>query len=230
MLARFPQRLPGGIVLGVLMRITKLEHATLIVEEGGHRLVVDPGSLTTPLVDARGIDAVVITHEHGDHWSPNQLQRILDLNGDVRVFGPAGVAKAAEGFPVETVSAGDTVEVGPFTLRFFGGQHAVIHPSIPVVDNVGVLINDRLYYPGDSFTIPEGVEVDTLAVPAGAPWLKIAEVIDYVDAVKPKRSFPTHYGVLSAAGLALSNDRIKAVTEAHGGQHYALSPDDVLDI
>jgi L-ascorbate metabolism protein UlaG (beta-lactamase superfamily) len=212
------------------MRITKLEHATLVIDDGGHRLVVDPGSLTTPLVDAHDIDAVVITHEHADHWSPGQLQRIVDVNKDVRIFGPAGVAKAAEGFPVETVSAGDSVTVGPFTLRFFGGQHAVIHRSIPVVDNVGVLINDRLYYPGDSFTVPEGVEVDVLAVPAGAPWLKIAEVIDYVDEVKPKRTFPTHYGVLSAAGLALSNARIKAVTEANGGQHYPLAPEDVLDV
>lgn len=212
------------------MRITKLEHAALLIEDGGHHLLVDPGSLTTPLVDVRGIDAVVITHEHPDHWTPDQLQRIVDTNRDVRVFGPAGVVAAAEGFPVESVAAGDTVTVGPFTLRFFGGQHAVIHRSIPVVDNVGVLVNDRLYYPGDSFTIPEGVEVDTLAVPAGAPWLKIAEVMDYVDAVKPKRSFPTHYGVLSGAGLALANDRIKSVVERNGGQHYALSPDDVLDV
>ncbi len=212
------------------MRITKLEHATFVVDEGGHRLVVDPGSLTTPLVDTRGVEAVVITHEHPDHWSTGQLQRIADVNRDVRFFGPAGVAKAAEGFPIETVAAGDTATVGPFTLRFFGGEHAVIHRSIPVVDNVGVLVNDRLYYPGDSFTVPEGVEVDTLAVPAGAPWLKIAEVIDYVDALKPKRTFPTHYGVLSAAGLALSNARIKAATEANGGQHYELSPDDVLDV
>ncbi len=212
------------------MRITKLEHATFVVDEGGHRLVVDPGSPTTPLVDTRGVEAVVITHEHPDHWSTGQLQRIADVNRDVRFFGPAGVATAAEGFPIETVAAGDTVTVGPFTLRFFGGEHAVIHRSIPIVDNVAVLINDRVYYPGDSFTIPDGVEVDTLAVPAGAPWLKIAEVIDYVDALKPKRTFPTHYGVLSAAGLALSNARIKAATEANGGQHYELSPDDVLDV
>lgn len=212
------------------MRITKLEHATLLIDDGGHRLVVDPGSVTTPLVDAINVDAVVITHEHADHWSPGQLQRIVDVNKGVRMFGPAGVAKAAEGFPIETVSAGDTVTVGPFTLRFFGGQHAVIHSSIPVVDNLGVLINDRLFYPGDSFTIPAGVEIDVLAVPAGAPWLKISEAMDYIAAVKPKRTFPTHYGVLSAFGLALSNDRIKAATEANGGQHYPLAPDDVLDV
>ena len=212
------------------MRIRKLEHAALLIGDGGHQLLVDPGSLTTPLVDVRGIDAVVITHEHADHWTPDQLQRILDTNRDARVFGPAGVATAAEGFPVETVSAGDTVTAGPFTLRFFGGQHAVIHASIPVVDNVGVLVNDRLYYPGDSFAIPEGVQVDTLAVPAGAPWLKIGEVMDYVAAVKPKRTFPTHVGMLSAAGLAISNARINEVMERIGGQHYALAPDDVLDV
>lgn len=67
------------------------------------------------------------------------------------------------------VHTGDTVEAEPFTLRFFGGTHAVIHASIPVVDNLGVLIDDELYYAGDSFTVPEGVDVDVLAVPAGAP-------------------------------------------------------------
>ncbi|MFP3381565.1 hypothetical protein SB767_35190, partial [Bacillus sp. SIMBA_069] len=78
-------------------------------------------------------------------------------------------------FDITVVHPGDSVEAGPFSLRFFGGRHAVIHESIPVVDNVGVLVNDTLYYAGDSFSIPEGVEVDVLAAPAGAPWMKIAE-------------------------------------------------------
>ena len=84
----------------------------------------------------------------------------------------------------------------------------MIHSSIPVIDNVGVLVNDALYYAGDSFAVPEGVEVGTLAAPAGAPWMKIAESMDYVMAVKPRRAFPTHEMVLSRAGKDLSNARL----------------------
>ena len=84
-----------------------------------------------------------------------------------------------------------------------------------------MLVNDQLYYAGDSFTIPEGVEVDVLATPAGAPWMKIAETMDYVLAVKPKRSFATHEMVLARAGKDMSNARIKWATEQNGGEFFA---------
>jgi hypothetical protein len=128
------------------------------------------------------------------------------------------------------VKDGDVIDVEPFTLRFFGGKHAVIHSSIPIVDNVGVLVNDELYYAGDSFVIPEGIDVGTLAVPAGAPWLKIAEVMDYVTAVSPRRSFPVHEMVLSVAGKTMSNARIQSSTEAGGGEFFPLEPGDSLDL
>lgn len=212
------------------MRLTKFEHAALLLEESGKKLFVDPGSLTSPLTDTNNTVGVVITHEHADHWTPEQLKRILDINPDVPIFAPQGVAAAAPDFAITVVHPGDTVEAGPFTLRFFGGRHAVIHESIPVVDNVGVLINDVLYYPGDSFTIPEGVDVDVLATPAGAPWLKIAETIDFVLAVKPKRSFPTHEMVLSRGGKDMSNARIAWATEQNGGEFFPLEPNDTLDL
>jgi hypothetical protein len=39
-------------------------------------------------------------------------------------------------------------------MTFHGGRHSVIHSSIPVIDNVGVLVNDAFYYPGDSYAVP----------------------------------------------------------------------------
>ncbi|TFC40966.1 MBL fold metallo-hydrolase [Cryobacterium sp. TMT1-21] len=212
------------------MKLTKLEHAALIVDKAGHKLFIDPGSYTSPLTETAGAVAVVITHEHPDHWTPEQLDRILALNPEVPIFAPAGVAHAAAGYQVTVVSAGDTVEVGPFTLRFFGEKHAVIHESIPVVDNIGVLVDDELYYAGDSFTVPDGVAVDTLAVPAGAPWLKISEVMDYVLEVKPRRAFPTHEMLLSRAGKELSNARIRWATEQNGGEYFPLEPNESLDL
>jgi L-ascorbate metabolism protein UlaG (beta-lactamase superfamily) len=212
------------------VRLTKLEHAALVLEESGKKLFIDPGSFTTPITEAAGAVGVVITHEHADHWTPEQLRRIRDLSPDVPVYGPAGVAAAAAEFGVIAVAAGDKIEVGPFTLEFFGGKHAVIHSSLPIVDNLGVLVNGTLYYPGDSFTVPEGIAVDTLAAPAGAPWLKIGEVIDYVLEVAPKRAFPVHEMVLSRAGKELSNSRIDWATGQGGGEFFALEPGDTLDL
>ncbi|MBW4042602.1 MAG: MBL fold metallo-hydrolase [Acidobacteria bacterium] len=211
------------------MRITKLEHAALILEEAGHRLVIDPGGLTNPILGLTDVDAIVITHEHADHWTPDQLSRIADTNPGIPVYGPSGVARAAEGVDITTVAPGETVEVAAWTLRFFGGNHAVIHPTIPIVENVGVLVNGRFYYPGDSFYVPLGVQVETLAAPAGAPWMKISEGMDYVTEVGAKRVFGTHDGVLSAAGLGLVHDRLKAVTEAKGGEYFPLKPGEFIE-
>ena len=234
------------------MKLTKFEHAALILEVSGHRLVIDPGSFTAALTETSETVAIVITHEHADHWTLDHLRRILAVNPGIPVFGPAGVAAAVAAAvsaaaeadqvsdtsrdgsstrtPIVTVvQAGDTVVAGPFKLSFFGATHAVIHSSIPVVDNIGVLVNSQLYYAGDAFTVPDGISVDVLAVPAGAPWLKISDVIDYVLAIKPRRSFPAHEMLLSRAGKDLSNARIKAATEQVGGVFVPLEPGESLD-
>ena len=212
------------------MKLTKHEHSCLVLTKGDATLVIDPGSFTTPLTDLDGVVAIVITHEHPDHWTPEQLGRLLDRNPQARIIGPAGVAAAAADFAVETVKAGDTLEVEPFELRFFGEKHAVIHSSIPVIDNVGVLVDGSLYYAGDSYTVPEGVAVETLAAPIGAPWLKIGEAMDYVLAVKPRRAFPVHEAVLSQIGKAMTQSRIEAVTQQGGGEFFVLEPGESFDL
>ena len=211
------------------MRLTKLEHAAFVVEEDGRKLVVDPGSFTTPQVDLHVVVAVVVTHEHPDHWTPDQLGHLLATNPGATIYGPAGLAEAAEGFDVHVVADGDTVEAGPFTLAFHGSRHAVIHESIPVIDNVGVLVNGRLFYPGDAFTVPP-VPVETLAAPVGAPWLKIGEAMDYVTAVAPTRLFPVHEQTLSAAGFGMHADRLRASVEALGGTAVVLAAHESLEV
>ena len=211
------------------MKLTKLEHAALVLEASGQKLFIDPGSFTTALTETANASAIVITHEHPDHWTPEQLNRVIAMNPGVPIYGPAGVAQAAGDIDVTVVAEGDTVEAGPFTLRFFGHKHAVIHSSIPIVDNVGVLINNTIFYPGDSYTVPP-VAVDLLAIPSSAPWLKIGEAMDYLLEVKPKRGFPTHEMVNSAAGKSMANQRFASILEASGGQYFPLEPGDSLEL
>ena len=201
----------------------------MVIQKGGSALIIDPGAYTTPLTDITGVVAIVITHEHADHWTPEQLKRILERNPDARILGPGGVVAAATGFAVERVTHGDELEVGDFSLRFFGEKHAVIHESIPVVDNVAVLVDDSFYYAGDSYTVPS-VPVDTLAVPVGAPWLKIGDAMDYVLAVAPRRSIPVHEAVLSQIGKTMAGERIETVTRRGGGEFVTLAAGQSLDL
>ncbi|GMA27858.1 MBL fold metallo-hydrolase [Arenivirga flava] len=210
------------------MRVTKREHACQILEKDGRRLVIDPGTFTAPF-HVEDVAAVVITHEHPDHWTPEHLERIFAANPEARLYGPAGVVAAAEGFDVGEIEAGDELQSGPFALEFFGAEHAVIHESIPVIDNVGVLVDDAYFYGGDAL-LPPGRHVRTLAAPAGAPWLKIGDAIDYVLAVRPALVIPVHEAVLSDAGHGFADQRLAWAAEQGGGRYTRLAAGDSLEV
>lgn len=212
------------------MQVTKHEHATLVLTDSGRTLVIDPGSFTSPLDDLTGLAGVVVTHEHPDHWTPEHLAHLQKAHPGVPIYGPEGVQNAAAGFDVIAVHPGDTLDLGPFHLEFFGGKHAVIHESIPVIDNVGVLVNDALYYPGDSYAVPKGADVALLAAPVGAPWLKISEAMDFVLAVKPARAFATHDMTLSVAGKQMGDARLTWAVEQNGGSFVDLRPGDSTEV
>ena len=198
------------------MHITKHGHACLELEDGQQRIVIDPGAYTAPMNGLQNVLAVVITHAHDDHCYEEQLDRILADNPAALIFGTDEVCQRLAAYKATPVHHGDYHVVGPFTLEFFGDLHQEIHRSIPLLQNCGVMVNDKLYYPGDSYTKPDR-PVALLACPASAPWLKIGDVMDYVAEVKPARSFATHNILLSEQGHALNNGRIKLVTEQYGG-------------
>lgn len=186
------------------MKLTKYEHACFTVEKDGHILVVDPGGFSGDFIAPEGVVAVVVTHQHGDHFDSDILAAIHAKNPEAILLADQAIIDAVPEFRSQAVRAGDEVIIESFTLEFFGGEHAEIHRSMPIIPNVGVLINDLLYYPGDSLVVPD-TSVDTLAIPAAAPWLKIGEAMDFLLAVKPRFAFPTHDAISSEIGKELAD-------------------------
>jgi L-ascorbate metabolism protein UlaG (beta-lactamase superfamily) len=185
------------------MQVTKYAHSCIRVEHDGGVLVVDPGVFSEPEA-LDGADAVLITHQHPDHVNPELLARALERR-PFTVNGPASLAgvlgDAAEALTV--VAPGESFTAAGVAVRAYGGKHAVIHPDIPVVENLGYLINDVVYHPGDSLDVPEEVQVDTLFAPIHAPWSKFAEVVDFIRAVAPRRAYALHDGLLNSNGFAV---------------------------
>ena len=200
------------------MKLTKYQHACFTVEDDGKILIVDPGNFTSDFIAPENVVAVVVTHEHPDHFDHEQLAAIIDKNPDAVIVGHEAVVSQIEVFETKAVRAGDTLTIGPFSLEFFGGEHALIYKTMPVVANLGVMVNDLLYYPGDSFTTP-GKPVDTLAVPASAPWMKMSEAMDFLADIKPRFAFPTHDAILSDIGKSLS-DRLLGNTATTQSTEY----------
>jgi L-ascorbate metabolism protein UlaG (beta-lactamase superfamily) len=185
------------------MRLTKFGHSCLLVEEGGARVLLDPGSFSEGFETLEGLTAVCLTHQHIDHVDPERVRPLLDRNPGVRVVSDEGSAEALgeAGADVEVVHDGDELALGGLALRVVGRDHAAVHPEVPVVPNVGYLVGGRLFHPGDALTMP-GEPVEVLAVPAGAPWLKLADAVDYLREVGPRVAVPVHEKVLSEVGIS----------------------------
>ncbi|TPW78280.1 MBL fold metallo-hydrolase [Schumannella sp. 10F1B-5-1] len=184
------------------MELTKHTHATIVLTDGDRSLVIDPGAYTPNSAElVAGTSAVLITHDHPDHFDAGILTAALDAQPELHVWAPANVAAelGAHDGRVTAVAAGDTFEAAGFPVEAVGGSHAVIHADVPEMSNVGYLIAGEVYHPGDAYFVPEA-SVATLLVPTSGPWTKLGELVDFVRAVKPARAIQIHDLMLSDAG------------------------------
>ena len=185
------------------MELTKHGHACVVLSEGDRRLVIDPGVFTDPGALA-GASAVLVTHEHPDHFAADRVRAALDEDPALEVWTNPSVAGQLEGLGgrVHVVGDGDALTVAGFDVHVHGELHAVIHPEIPRIRNVGFLVEGQVFHPGDALTVPDE-PVATLLLPLHAPWSKVSELIDYVRAVDADQAFAVHDGLLNDAGLGI---------------------------
>ncbi|MFQ1004207.1 MBL fold metallo-hydrolase [Modestobacter sp. SSW1-42] len=185
------------------MQLTKHGHACVVLSDDDRRLVVDPGAFTADDAWA-GASALLVTHEHADHFVPDRVRAALAADPALEVWTNSSVAEQLSdaGSRVHVVGPGDTFTAAGFDVSVHGEWHEVIHPDIPRVRNVGFLVESRVFHPGDAFTVPE-VAVPTLLLPAHAPWSKTGELIDYLREVRAERALAVHDGLLNDTGLGL---------------------------
>lgn len=184
------------------MRLRKFGHACLLVEHADARLLLDPGTFSVGFEELTGLTGVLVTHQHFDHLDTDRLPTLLEHNPSATLLADEATAGqlADKGFEARAVRHGDVLDLGA-EVQVFGRDHAVIHPDIPMIPNVGYLVAGRFFHPGDSFTRPDA-DVQILGLPTAAPWMKLAEGIDYLRAVHPQVAVPIHEALLAQPASA----------------------------
>ncbi|WP_033294496.1 MBL fold metallo-hydrolase [Amycolatopsis jejuensis] len=212
------------------MIVTKYTHACVRIDDGDRSVVIDPGiwsELGEALDSVRG---VLVTHEHPDHVDVAGIKAAGLRNPDLRVWAPESVAAALSdlGDRATVVTAGETFEAGGFTVETFGGQHAVVHPSIPVIDNVGYFV-EGVYHPGDSFAVPNR-PVRVLAVPLHAPWSTTGAVVDFTVAVRAPVAFQIHECLLSDFGRDFCEQHVAEASAPFGVDFRHVDPGTAVEV
>ncbi|MER6769637.1 MBL fold metallo-hydrolase [Streptomyces bacillaris] len=204
------------------LTLTKKTHSCVRIEKEGRVLVIDPGGFSEDDA-ALGADVLLVTHEHPDHFNEARLRAGLEANPAAEIWTLRSVAaQLSAAFPgrVHTVGDGDAFAAAGFDVTVHGELHAVIHPDIPRITNIGFLVDGSVFHPGDALTVPDR-PVDTLLLPVMAPWNKISEVIDYVREVKPRRAIDVHDALLTDLARPIYDNQIGALG---GTDHGRLAP------
>jgi L-ascorbate metabolism protein UlaG (beta-lactamase superfamily) len=198
------------------MLLTKFGHSCIRLEKDDVRLVIDPGIWAGPDVLA-GANAVLVTHEHADHLDEETVRAALTADHGLRLWASETVAdRLAEfGEQVRAVHHGDAFSAAGFDVHVYGSDHALLDSAIPIVPNTGFAIDDEIFHPGDSFTVPED-KIPTLLVPVSAPWLKFSEIAGFIRTVAPRRGYWIHDALLNSKGAGLLTNLLTLAPTASG--------------
>jgi L-ascorbate metabolism protein UlaG (beta-lactamase superfamily) len=212
------------------VQLTKHGHACVVLSDDDRRLVVDPGAFTADDAWA-GASALLVTHEHADHFVPDRVRAALDADPALELWTNPTVAEQLSGLGsrVHVVGPGDTFTAAGFEVSVHGEWHAVIHPDLPRVRNVGFLVEGQVFHPGDALTVPE-VAVPTLLLPAHAPWSKAAELIDYLREVQAQQAYAVHDGLLNDTGLGVLGGLLGERGPGQPTPYARLAPGDSVDL
>ncbi|QHC00603.1 MBL fold metallo-hydrolase [Epidermidibacterium keratini] len=200
----------------------------MTIETDQTTVVIDPGGIGQP-PDLSDVDGVLVTHVHFDHFVPETLTKALAENDKLQIWAPPAVAEQLDGNDrVHAVKDGDEFTVGDLQVAVRGEKHARMHPDAEPDQNVGYLIDGRVFHPGDQLTVVNDLEL--LLAPVNAPWLRAVDLIEYVREARPKRVVAIHEGLLNDVGLSVADNILRIISEDVDAPAERVTPGTTIEV
>jgi len=184
------------------MKVTKYAQSTILIEERGTALLIDPGKYN---FENRGIsrdffrhiNLLFITHRHEDHYDLEAVKTIY-LQSKPKIYTVSEVSSSLKKEGIDSVifKVGNTIEEGPFSIKAIHTYHKV---KGELIDCFGLFVrsgNQSLYHTSDTLYLKEKPNnVGVLFVPINNRdvCMSIDEAVRFTREVKPKIVIPIHY-------------------------------------
>jgi L-ascorbate metabolism protein UlaG (beta-lactamase superfamily) len=191
------------------LRITFVGHGTLMFTFGGMVVHVDPVSREADYSKMPKADLILVTHEHGDHLDPKEIEQIRKEGTEILL-----TEKCAPSVPGSTVMKNGEVKEAKGLTVMAVPAYNVVHkrpsgePFHPRGEGNGYVItfaDKRVYVAGDTENIPEMKElagVDVAFVPMNLPYTMTPEMAaDAARMIRPKMLYPYHFGKTDTSEL-----------------------------
>ncbi len=205
----------------LLTKMRWLGHDSFLLE-GPPTIYFDPWRLPTGLPPA---DIVLVSHEHFDHCSPDDIARI---SGPGTVIVAAQTAASRLKGDVRVLHPGEQVTIGQVTIKAvpaynvnkFRSPGVPFHPREAQHNGYVVTVEgERVYFAGDTDHIPEMAEIecDVALLPVSGTYVMTAEeAAQAAKAIRPRVAVPMHYG----AGVVGSANDAQRFAELYDGQVF----------
>lgn len=180
------------------MKVTRFPQSCLLLEKDNHKIVIDPGVHfleTHSVEELNGVEAVLYTHQHADHYDPKIAEALL-AQGTV-VYANAATAELIGPDRVTTVDDNQAFSVAGFEVVARELPHCLLPDGSEGPQNTGYVIDGVLFHPGDGKEL-EGLQVGNLALPIVGPDISILDAINFAKQVGAKVAIPIHFTAIPA--------------------------------
>lgn len=170
-------------------------HSSFAIISFKQIVYIDPWKLPP---DAPSADIILLTHEHFDHCSLEDIKSITSTH--TRLVVPPACADKFSGSNAQVIRPGETVTINDIVIEAVPAYNIGkdFHP--PDGQRVGYIVTvdgQRIYHAGDTDLIPEmdSIQCDVALVPISGTYVMTAdEAAEAVKRIKPKVAVPMHYG------------------------------------
>ena len=211
------------------MKITRLIHSCLLIEDARANILVDPGNFSwdneqVEVENLPKIDFILITHKHADHCEPKFVQAVLNVNPDVIIIGNDEVVEELERSNIKAQTN------PPAWIEMTTLKHSSLWRGMPELDNTVFTLWGELTIFGDNQQLDKVNFADTVIFPIVAPWGSLVETINYILDNPPKRVIPVHDWHLSELGQQWYYQRMADTFPDHGIEFMNLKPTGTIDL